>query len=149
MKTNKPFSTPKSYFENQILQYRANQADLVINALCTKYNNKFDKIIVLGHSEGSDVTAKLGTINNKITHFGYLSGGGNTQFIDFVTFIRKDVDKGKLTEQQAQSKIDSLFNDLKDIMSDPMPLINFGREKIIAITDGATFPNLRLKICYR
>lgn len=119
MKTKKPFATPKSYFENQTLQYRANQADLVISDLCAKYNNQFDKIIVLGHSEGSDVTAKLGTINDKITHFGYLSGGGNTQFIDFVTFIRKDVDKGNLTEQQAQSKIDSLFNDLRDIMANP------------------------------
>ncbi|MBG6131645.1 hypothetical protein IWQ47_003035 [Aquimarina sp. EL_43] len=116
---DKPFPVPKSYFENQTLTYRANQADVVINDLYDKYNKQIDKIIVLGHSEGSDVAAKLGTINKKITHFGYWSGGGNTQFIDFVTFIRKDVDKGNLTEQQAQVKIDSLFNDLRNIMSNP------------------------------
>jgi pimeloyl-ACP methyl ester carboxylesterase len=116
---DKPFPIPKSYFENQTLEYRANQADLVINDLHKKYNKQVDKTIVLGHSEGSDVVAKLGTLNKQITHFGYWSGGGNTQFIDFVTFIRKDVDKGKITEEQAEMKIDSLFNDLKGIMSNP------------------------------
>ena len=117
---DKSFPIPKSYFENQTLEYRANQADLVINDLYKKYNEKqIDKIIAFGHSEGSDVVAKLGTLNKKITHFGYWSGGGNTQFIDFVTFIRKNVDKGNLTEKQAKVKIDSLFTDLKDIMSNP------------------------------
>ena len=116
---DKPFNVPKSYFENQTLDYRANQADLVINDLLKKQRNPFDKIIVLGHSEGSDVVAKLGTLNKQITHFGYWSGGGNTQFMDFVTFIRKDVDKGNLTEEQAQVKIDSLFNDIRAIMANP------------------------------
>ncbi len=116
---DKPFPIPESFFENQTLEYRANQANLVINDLHKTYNKQLDKIIVLGHSEGSDVVAKLGTINKRVTHFGYWSGGGNTQFIDFVTFIRKDVEKGTLTEAQAKIKIDSLFNDLRDIMSHP------------------------------
>jgi pimeloyl-ACP methyl ester carboxylesterase len=116
---DEPFSIPKSYFEYQTLDYRVKQADLVLNDLCEKFNKQIDKIIALGHSEGSDVVAKLGTLNKKITHFGYWSGGGNTQFIDFVTFIRKDVDKGNLTEEQAKIKIDSLFNDFKAIMADP------------------------------
>jgi hypothetical protein len=116
---DKPFSVPKSYFENQTLEYRSNQADLVLKDLLKKQGKPFDRIIVLGHSEGSDVVAKLGTINEKITHFGYWSGGGNTQFMDFVTFIRKDVDKGDLTEEQAKAKIDSLFSSLRDIMANP------------------------------
>lgn len=116
---NKELPVPKEYYENQTLAYRAFQADQVINNLTEKHKNHFEKIIALGHSEGSDVVAKLGTINEKITHFGYWSGGGNTQFIDFVTFIRKDVDKGNLTEEQATLKIDSLFIDLKNIMANP------------------------------
>ncbi|SFS96754.1 Dienelactone hydrolase family protein [Zhouia amylolytica] len=116
---DKEFPVPKEYYENQTLVYRAFQANQVINDLTEKHKNHFEKIIALGHSEGSDVIAKLGTINKEITHFGYWSGGGNTQFIDFVTFIRKDVVKGNLTEEQAQLKIDSLFIDLKDIMANP------------------------------
>ncbi len=116
---DKEFPVPKEYYENQTLAYRASQADLVINDLIENHKNQFKKIIALGHSEGSDVVAKLGTINQKVTHFGYWSGGGNTQFIDFVTFIRKDVDKGNLTEEHAALKIDSLFTDLKNIMANP------------------------------
>ena len=116
---DKEFPVPKEYYENQTLAYRASQANQVINDLIKNHENQFQKIIALGHSEGSDVVAKLGTINKEITHFGYWSGGGNTQFIDFVTFIRKDVDKGSLTEEQAQLKIDSLFNELKNIMANP------------------------------
>ena len=116
---DKPFPIPKSYFEHQTLNYRAKQADLVINDLYKIFNKQTEKIIALGHSEGSDVIAKLGTINEKVTHYGYWSGGGNTQFIDFITFIRKDVDIGNFTEEQAKVKIDSLFTNLKDIMSNP------------------------------
>ena len=116
---DKEFPVPKAYYENQTLAYRAFQANLVINDLIKNHKNQFQKIIALGHSEGSDVVAKLGTINKMLTHFGYWSGGGNTQFVDFVTFIRKDVDKGNLTEEQAKLKIDSLFIDLKDIMANP------------------------------
>ena len=116
---DKPFPIPKAYFENQTLDYRVKQADLVLKDLSEKFNKKFNKTIALGHSEGSDVVAKLGTVNKQVTHFGYWAGGGNTQFIDFVIFIRKDVDKGILTEQQAKVKIDSLFNDFKAIMADP------------------------------
>lgn len=124
-KMDQEFPVPKEYYENQTLAYRAFQANQVINDLTKKDKNHFQKIIALGHSEGSDVIAKLGTINKEITHFGYWSGGGNTQFIDFVTFIRKDVDKGKLKEEQAQLKIDSLFNDLKDIMNNPNAVDKF------------------------
>lgn len=126
---DKPYPIPKSYFENQTLDYRVKQADLVINDLSKRIGKQINRIVVLGHSEGSDVVAKLGTVNKKITHFGYWSGGGNTQFIDFVTFIRKNVDKGVLTEEQAEIKIDSLFNDLKDIMSNPNATDRFWQGK--------------------
>jgi len=110
---------PQSYYKNQTLDYRTFQVNQVIKDLTKKHKNRFKKIIALGHSEGSDVIAKLGTINTSITHFGYLSGGGNTQFIDFITFIRKEVDQGILSEAEAQKQIDTVFNDLKDIMRNP------------------------------
>ncbi len=116
---DKEFPVPKAYYENQTLAYRAFQADQVINDLVKKHKNQFQKIIALGHSEGSDVVAKLGTINKKVTHFGYWSGGGNTQFIDFITFTRNEVNKGLMSEEEAQTEINSILEDLKKIMADP------------------------------
>lgn len=123
--SNKKFKVPNTYFEHQTLTYRTHQVDEVIKDLLKKTNYSFDKIIALGHSEGSDVVAKLGTINNDITHFGYWSGGGNTQLIDFVTFIRKDADAGKMTEKEATEAIESLFVRFKDIVENPNDISKF------------------------
>ncbi|WP_103069116.1 alpha/beta hydrolase family protein [Aquimarina sediminis] len=117
------------YYKNQTLGYRTFQVDQVVNDLMRKHKNHFKKIIALGHSEGSDVVAKLGTINTDITHFGYWSGGGYTQFLDFVTFIRKKVDTKQLSEEEAQAKIDTLFYDLKDIMANPNAIDKFWKGK--------------------
>ncbi|WP_108868009.1 dienelactone hydrolase family protein [Aquimarina aquimarini] len=118
-KLDEDIPVPESYYKNQTLDYRTLQADQVIKDLTKRHKNNFKKIIALGHSEGSDVIAKLGTINNDITHFGYWSGGGYTQFLDFITFIRKKVDKNQISEEEAQIEIDSLFNTFKDIMKYP------------------------------
>lgn len=116
---NKDFKTPNCFFENEGLDYRVWQNDIVIKNILQKHIKNPKKIIVIGHSEGSDVVAKLGTINKKITHIGYWSGGGNTQFYDFALFIRKEVSEGKIDEKTASVKLDSLFNQIKDIELHP------------------------------
>ncbi|APD05904.1 hypothetical protein UJ101_00352 [Flavobacteriaceae bacterium UJ101] len=118
-KMDEEFPIPESYFENQTLSYRTFQVDQVIKDLTRNNKNQFEKIIALGHSEGSDVVAKLGTINEDVTHFGYWSGGGNTQLIDFITFIRKKVDKGLISEEKAQVEINSILEEFKKIMANP------------------------------
>jgi len=76
-------------------------------------------VIVIGHSEGADVVAKLGTVNKKITHIGFWSGGGITQYYDFALFIRKEVSEGKIDEQIAQQKLNSLLTKIKEIETEP------------------------------
>lgn len=109
----------KLYYENETLNYRVWQANEVINYITKKLIKKPKKIIALGHSEGSDVVAKLGTVNKKITHIGFWSGGGNTQFYDFAIFDRKDAISGKITDEQSKKNIDSLLNQMKDIFNNP------------------------------
>ncbi|MGH1385571.1 dienelactone hydrolase family protein [Kordia sp.] len=138
-KWDEKFSIPKSYYENQTLEYRTFQADQVINNLTDTYKNQFKKIIALGHSEGSDVIAKLGTINKDITHFGYLSGGGNTQFIDFITFVRKEIDKGQISEEEGLKEINSILEDLKKIMADPKSTDKFWAGKNNSYNRWSTF----------
>lgn len=125
--TNKEeeFETPKIFFTTEGLNYRANRISQVINHLATKQIKNTKKIVVIGHSEGADVVAKLGTINNKITDIGYWSGGGNTQFYDFTIFVRKEVINGNLSEEQGLNKIESVFTKLKEIMNDPESINNF------------------------
>ena len=109
----------KSYYENENLNYRAWQADEVLKYVTKKNIKNPTKVIVLGHSEGTDVVAKLGTINKKITHIGYWSGGANTQFYDFALLDRRRVYEGKMSDTEYKEKYDSLTNQMNAIFHDP------------------------------
>ncbi len=117
--TNNKFIPPKIFFEKESLNYRVFQADEVINYILKKQCTNAKKVVVIGHSEGSDVAAKLATRNKKITHLGYWSGGGPTQYYDFALFIRNEVHKGNLTEAEAIVQLDSLIKKARDIANEP------------------------------
>lgn len=117
--TNKEFKAPPCFFENEGLNYRVWQNDVVINDITSKRIKNAKHILTIGHSEGSDVAAKLGTINKNITHIGFWSGGGTTQFYDFAIFIRKEVSANIIDETMAKVKMDSLFNEIRNIQADP------------------------------
>lgn len=121
-----PFSTDRksyqpsaNFYKNESLDYRVWQGDNVINDITKKYIKKPKKIVLIGHSEGSNVVAKLGIKNKKITHIGYWAGGANTQYYDFALFIQKEVQSGQKTHSEAALSLDSLFTDIKNIEQDP------------------------------
>jgi dienelactone hydrolase len=113
----KKFKPSKEYYNTLSLTYRAKQVHKVINDITRKHLPKSSKIVVIGHSEGSDVVAKLGTLNSKLTHIGFWSGSGNSQLYDFPLFIRKEVMQGKLTEEEGIEEINVLFEKYRDIMN--------------------------------
>lgn len=112
---DKTYNPPECYYENESLDYRVWQYDNVINHITNTFLKNAEKVVVLGHSEGSDVVAKLGTLNKKITHIGFWSGSGNTQYNDFALFIRQEVSKGIIDETSALKKLDSLYTQIEDI----------------------------------
>lgn len=122
---NKTYNPPKCYYENESLKYRTWQYDNVINHISKKLIKNPNKIVALGHSEGSDVVAKLGTVNKKITHIGFWSGSGNTQYNDFALFIRKDASEGKIDEATLIKKLDSLYVQIEDIEKNPSSIDKF------------------------
>ena len=109
----------KLYYENETLKYRVWQADEVLKHCTKKLFTNLAKIVVLGHSEGTDVVAKLGTINKKITHIGFWSGGANTQFYDFALFDRKETIAGNNTEIEFKNKFENLTATMKNIFDNP------------------------------
>lgn len=117
--TNSEFTTPKIFFEKESLDHRVYQADEVINYILKKQCKNAKNVVVIGHSEGSDVAAKLATKNKKITHLGYWSGGGPTQYYDFALFIRNEVNRGNLSEEEAIKQLDSLIKQAREIANEP------------------------------
>jgi esterase/lipase len=122
------FKVPRTYYENESLDYRVWQGNTVINHIIQQQIKKREKVIIIGYSEGSDVVAKLGTINKEITHIGFWSGGGNARYYDFALSIRKEVQKGKLTESQGKSKIDFLLSKLKEIQKNKNSTVGFWQD---------------------
>ena len=122
---NESFNPPKCYFENESLNYRVWQYDNIINHIIKKLIKSPNKIIALGHSEGSDVVAKLGTVNKKITHIGFWSGSGNTQYNDFALFIAKEFNEGKSDKTTFIKKLDSLYTQIEDIERNPSSIDKF------------------------
>ena len=114
--SKKEFKAPEVYHKTMTLKHRAYQIDKVIKDILRNYIQKPKRIVVIGHSEGSDVVAKVGSINKEITHVGFWSGSGNSQWYDFPLFIRKDVLNGKLTEEEGLKQMDSLFVKYKEII---------------------------------
>ncbi len=116
------FKTPNEYYTTESLDYRVWQGNEVIKDILKKRITKPSQIIVIGHSEGSEVVAKLGTINKAITHIGFWAGGANTQYYDFALFIRKKVQNGELSEDEGKQQLDSLLTEIQKIESDPQSL---------------------------
>jgi esterase/lipase len=113
------FKPNQLYYENEGLNYRVWQGDKVIKDITKKLLKKPEKIVILGHSEGSDVVAKLGYTNKKVTHIGYWAGGANTQYYEYALMIQKSVLKGDITQEEGLKEIDSLFAEIKNIQNEP------------------------------
>jgi esterase/lipase len=113
------YKPSQEFYKNESLNYRAWQGDEVIKDITKRYLKNPKKIVIIGHSEGSDVVAKLGHKNKKVTNIGYWAGGANTQYYDFALFIQKEVLSGKKTQAEAIKSLDTLFLDIKNIENDP------------------------------
>lgn len=122
---NETYKPPKCYYENESLNYRVWQYNKVIRHITKTLFKRAEKIVVIGHSEGSDVVAKLGTVNKKITHIGFWSGSGNTQYNDFALFIRQETAEKKIDENTSLKKLDSLFAQIEDIERNPSAIDKF------------------------
>lgn len=121
---NEEYHPSKCFYENESLDYRVWQYDNVLNDISKKIK-KPKNSVAIGHSEGSDVVAKLGTVNKKLTHIGFWSGSGNSQYNDFALMIRKEVSEKKIDESIASQKLDSLYEKLKDIEAYPNDINRF------------------------
>ena len=121
----KEYKPSKEYTERLSLEWRVNSTSKIIDYLLKKINIKENKIIAIGYSEGGQVVPKLALENEKVTKIINIVGGGLNQFYDFITAERLKAQKGIITADQAQSKIDSLNLKFKDIYSNPNEINKF------------------------
>lgn len=113
------YDTPDAYTNLLSLFWRVDAADLVIDQIMNDYPIDTSRIVILGFSEGSQVGPYLLSKNKNITHAILLAGNGLNQFIDFIITARLQSYAGIISEQAAQSKVDSLFTQYEKIYKTP------------------------------
>ncbi len=125
-KTGLPYYANLDHFEpgnkfnqrNNVID-RAETASDVVNYILKNIYPRAEIVAVLGHSEGSDVAAKLAAINNKVTHLCFASGNGPPQIFNDILFIRRQMNAREISSEEAQKKIDELYAGLDSIYNEP------------------------------
>lgn len=114
------YPTSEKYTELYSLDWRAEAASKAINFLVKKISVNKKKIVVMGYSEGSQVAPRVAVINKKVTDVVCIVGNALSQLFDFLINTRLDVIKNKISADEGQKIIDSLYNDYEKIYADPL-----------------------------
>lgn len=113
------YEAPLEYDSRLSLDWRVSAANLVLKDCFKNLLIDSAQVGIIGISEGFQVGAKLLDVNNQITHAMLLVGNGLNQMYDFVIQNRREADIGKITPEQAQMNIDSLYAVFEDIYANP------------------------------
>jgi pimeloyl-ACP methyl ester carboxylesterase len=101
------------------LQWRAGGASTAIDYLVKRIPVDLKHVIVMGYSEGSQVAPAAAVLNKKITHVVCFVGNALNQLYDFIIDARLDAYRNKITAEQGQQIVDSLYNVYQKIYTDP------------------------------
>ncbi|MES2275887.1 MAG: acyl-CoA thioester hydrolase/BAAT C-terminal domain-containing protein [Bacteroidota bacterium] len=116
---NAYYPSNDTYNLSYSLKWRAEAASKAINYLVKHIPVDTKHIIVMGYSEGSQVAPAVAVLNKKVTHVVCFVGNGLNQLYDFIINIRLEADRNKITTEQGQMIIDSLYNEYAKIYADP------------------------------
>lgn len=110
----------ETYTNLYSLNWRAGAAAKAINFISRKIPVDKSKIVVMGYSEGSQVAPRVAVLNKKVTHVVSIVGNAMPQLYDFITNVRLDIERKKLSAAEGQKVIDSLYSEFDKIFADPM-----------------------------
>ena len=119
MKNLEEYQPSAEYVQKCGMEWEVQASSIVIDSLYNMLPISENKIIAMGFSEGGRIVARLAAENKKITHLVSVISGGLNQFYSSIINRRIDAATGKITHQEAQAIIDSLFAVYKEIYSDP------------------------------
>lgn len=115
----KQYPMNEVFREKYSLDWRTNSADKVINDALEKLNVDRSKVIIWGHSEGSQVAPAVAVINKNVTHVVAMMGNALNHLYDFILNERVAALNGDKTNEEAQANIDSLYIEFEKIYKDP------------------------------
>lgn len=116
----------QEYIEHATLSGRVDDINRVIDYLQsvdTLYDG--NELVVVGHSEGSDVAAGVAATNPKVTHLVLLGFSAAHGLFDAFISLRKQFKSGKISGQEFIEKYDWFILKYRDIRANPESLKEF------------------------
>lgn len=78
-----------------------------------------DRLLVIGHSEGGLVAAKLAADLPEVTHVALLAGGGGVQLFDLVLLARRGIFFRHVSDTDAAAREEYLMSEWAKVMAEP------------------------------
>lgn len=119
IKDNNLYLINSTYNQFLSADWRVNSASKVLAFVQKKYKVNSKRVVVFGYSEGAQVAARLAATDKKVTHCMAFVGGGLNQFFNEIINYRISAQKNEISHQEAQTSIDSLFNEFQKIYNNP------------------------------
>lgn len=98
---------------------RAAVADKVLRYVLRRVYRHPEVVAVLGHSEGSDVAARLAVLNPRVTHLCFASGNGGPQIFNDLLFARRRLHQGQATSSATTEAVQRQLAGLDSVYRAP------------------------------
>lgn len=115
----KQYPMRDGYREKYSLAWRSGAADRVIDAALKSLRVDSARVVVWGHSEGSQVAPAVAVLNRNVTHVIAMMGNSLNHLYDFILHERVSAFNGVISNEEAQANIDSLYVAFARIYNDP------------------------------
>ena len=119
MKNLEEYRPSDEYVQKAGMEWEIQASKLVIDDLLNTLAIDKNKIVAMGISEGGLLVTRLATKDSRITHLVSVISTGLNQFFSSIINRRIDAATGKLTHEEAQREVESLFAIYKDIYANP------------------------------
>jgi pimeloyl-ACP methyl ester carboxylesterase len=111
---------PATYTDRNYLEYYVSTTNQVLEVLLAA--RQYERVIVMGHSQGARVAAQVAATNPQVTHLVYLSGNPLGRYDQLIREKREAQLLGLLTDEEAQAAIEALYQRWKAVHTNPEDL---------------------------
>ncbi|MEO0731420.1 MAG: alpha/beta hydrolase [Bacteroidota bacterium] len=107
---------PRSYTDRNYLDYYVRTTNALLKHLTA--GKKYRQVVVMGHSQGARVAAKVAATNPAVTHLVYLSGNPLGRYDQLIREKREAALAGQITDEEANAAIAQLYDRWRQINAD-------------------------------
>lgn len=116
---------PDAFIEHATLSGRSADVATVLASL-RALGADSKQVLVIGHSEGADVAARM-ALDPRVSHVAFLAGGGPVQMFDFAVLIRRRGHEDQLPAEAVEAAVTALEEAFRKIQVDPDSTAKFFR----------------------